>query len=190
MGVVNVTPDSFSDGGRFLDATRAIDHALRLIEEGAEIIDLGGESTRPNATPVSEEEELRRVLPVIRELAENAKVTVPISIDTMKPAVARAAIEAGASIINDVAANRGDTVMWQIARDTGAGYVVMHMLGTPQTMQRDPHYHDVVREIGGEISEIDLNPVIVHADGCAIVDALVVPRPVQQHEPDRLRQAQ
>lgn len=148
MGVVNVTPDSFSDGGQFLDSRKAIDRSLRLVEEGAEIIDIGGESTRPNATPVPEEEELRRVLPVIRELTQKAKVTVPISIDTMKPAVARAAIEAGASIINDVAANRSDTAMWQVARDTGAAYVVMHMLGTPQTMQRDPRYSDVVHEIG------------------------------------------
>jgi dihydropteroate synthase len=153
MGVVNVTPDSFSDGGRFLEATQAIGHALQLIEEGADLIDIGGESTRPNAIPVSEEEELRRVLPVICELSQKTRVTIPISIDTMKPVVARAAIEAGASIVNDVAANRSDTVMWQVARDTGAAYVVMHMLGTPQTMQRDPRYHDVVREIGEFFSE-------------------------------------
>jgi dihydropteroate synthase len=150
---VNVTPDSFSDGGRFFDSGHAIEHSLRLIEEGADILDIGGESTRPNAIPVSEEEELRRVLPVIRELTLAAKVPIPISIDTMKPAVARAAIEAGASIINDVAANRGDTTMWQAVRDTGAGYVVMHMLGTPQTMQRDPRYRDVVQEIGEFFSE-------------------------------------
>ena len=149
MGIVNVTPDSFSDGGQFLDPGQAIDRSLRLVEEGAEIIDIGGESTRPDATPVSAEEELRRILPVIRELAQQARVTVPISIDTMKPAVARAAVEAGATIINDVAANRRDAAMWQVARDTGAAYVVMHMLGTPQTMQCAPHYEDVVEEVGG-----------------------------------------
>jgi dihydropteroate synthase len=145
MGIVNVTPDSFSDGGRFRDAQRAIERALQLVEEGADILDVGGESTRPNATPVPEEEERERVLPVIRGLAD--KVTVPISIDTMKPAVARSAIEAGASIINDVAANRNDTGMWQVVRDSGAAYVLMHMQGTPQTMQINPHYDDVVRDI-------------------------------------------
>jgi len=153
MGVVNVTPDSFSDGGAFLDPARAIKQALLLIEEGADIIDLGGESTRPGATAVPENEELRRVLPVIRELSQASKVAVPISIDTMKPAVARAAVEAGASIINDVAANRADTLMWQIAWETGAAYVVMHMLGTPQTMQNDPRYRDVVDEVGQFFSE-------------------------------------
>jgi dihydropteroate synthase len=148
MGVVNVTPDSFSDGGQFFDASQAVEHALRLIEEGADIIDIGGESTRPQATPIAEEEELRRVLPVVRELARQMKVAIPISIDTMKPAVARAAMAAGASIINDVAANRSDTAMWQVAHDTSAAYVVMHMLGTPETMQRDPRYDDVLQEVG------------------------------------------
>ena len=118
MGVVNVTPDSFSDGGQFLDARKAIAQALRLVEEGADILDIGGESTRPNATPVPEDEELRRVLPVIRELAPT--IGVPISIDTMKPAVARAALEAGASVINDVAAHRTDASMAELARDSGA----------------------------------------------------------------------
>jgi dihydropteroate synthase len=116
------------------------------VAEGADIIDVGGESTRPNAAPVAEEEELRRVLPVIRELA---KVTrIPISIDTMKPTIALAAVEAGAAIINDVAANRADTEMAGVVAGTGAAYVVMHMLGTPQTMQRSPHYANVVSEIG------------------------------------------
>jgi len=147
MGIVNVTPDSFSDGGEFFEAKRAIEHALQLVAEGADILDIGGESTRPNATPVSEEEELRRVLPVIRELVEQNKIAVPISIDTMKPGVASASIEAGASIINDVAANRNETTMWKIVRDTGAGYVLMHMQGTPQTMQRDPRYEAVTREV-------------------------------------------
>ena len=147
MGVVNVTPDSFSDGGQFFDADRAIGHALQLVAEGADIIDIGGESTRPSATPVSEEEELRRVLPVLRALAAQ-KISVPISIDTMKPAVAEAALKMGASIVNDIAANRLDLRMWRLARETGAGYVLMHMQGTPQTMQRDPRYEDVVREVG------------------------------------------
>jgi dihydropteroate synthase len=145
MGIVNVTLDSFSDGGKFFDSARAIEHACRLIAEGADIIDIGGESTRPGATPVSEEDELRRVLPVIRGLAGS---TAPLSIDTMKPAVARAAVEAGASIINDVAANRRDTAMWQVVRDTGAAYVLMHMQGSPRTMQRNPRYDDVVRDVG------------------------------------------
>lgn len=153
MGVVNVTPDSFSDGGQFHEAHAAIKRALQLVGDGADIIDVGGESTRPGAVSVGEEEELRRVLPVIRELAQVSKVSVPISIDTMKHAVARAAVEAGASIINDVGANRTDTEMWQIAADTRAGYVIMHMLGTPQTMQREPRYTNVVREIGDFFAE-------------------------------------
>jgi dihydropteroate synthase len=145
MGVLNVTPDSFSDGGRFLDASAAIAHGLKLASEGAGIIDVGGESTRPNATPVSEEEELRRVIPVMEQLSRRMKAV--LSIDTMKPAVARAAVAAGASIINDVAAGRLDPEMTQIVRDSGAGYVLMHMQGTPQTMQKQPAYKDVVREV-------------------------------------------
>ncbi|MSU62849.1 MAG: dihydropteroate synthase [Pedosphaera sp.] len=145
MGVVNVTPDSFSDGGAFYDPQATVEHALRLEAEGAEIIDIGGESTRPNATPVSEPEELRRVLPVIEGLVGRLKV--PISIDTQKPAVARAALEAGASIINDIAANRTDPLMWHVASSTGAGYVAMHMQGTPATMQVNPSYEDVSREV-------------------------------------------
>jgi len=146
MGVVNVTPDSFSDGGRFLDPAQAVAHALELAEQGAEIIDIGGESTRPNAIPVNETEELRRVIPVIEELADQVKV--PLSIDTIKPAVARAALEAGASLVNDIAANREDDAMWRVVAECGAGYVCMHMRGTPQTMQSDPVYIDVVREVG------------------------------------------
>jgi len=148
MGIVNVTPDSFSDGGRYLEAGRAIEHALQMVAEGAGILDIGGESTRPDATPVTEEDELRRVLPVIRELARSLRGHVALSIDTMKPGVARAAMEAGASLINDVAANREDDEMWQLVRETGAGYVVMHMQGTPQTMQREPRYDNVVRTVG------------------------------------------
>ncbi len=146
MGIVNVTPDSFSDGGRFFDPSAAINHALALIREGADMVDVGGESTRPNATPVSEEEELRRVLPVIEGLA--GRITIPISIDTMKPNVARAALQAGASIVNDVAASRGDDDMWRAVAEAGAGYVTMHMQGTPQTMQSSPEYRDVVAEVG------------------------------------------
>lgn len=151
MGIINITPDSFSDGGRYLDPRIAVEHAFRLVDDGAEIIDVGGESTRPRATPVDEGEELRRVLPVIQELAGNIKV--PISIDTMKPAVARAALDAGASIVNDVAANREENAMWRIVAEAGAGYVCMHMQGTPQTMQANPTYSDVAREVKTFFSE-------------------------------------
>jgi dihydropteroate synthase len=151
MGIVNVTPDSFSDGGQFLDPERAAAHALELIAEGADLLDIGGESTRPGATPVSEAEELRRVMPVFEQLA--GKVVVPLSIDTMKPAVARAALAAGASIINDVGANRPDTHMWRLAAETGAAYVVMHMQGTPETMQQHPTYRDVVGEVDAFLRE-------------------------------------
>jgi len=145
MGIVNVTPDSFSDGGHFLDAQKAVAHALRLVDQGAEILDVGGESTRPGAQPVSETEELRRVIPVIQALTH--QVRVPISIDTVKPAVAQAALAAGASIVNDVAANRSDPAMWRMVADAGAGYICMHMQGTPQTMQAHPTYVDVVQEV-------------------------------------------
>jgi dihydropteroate synthase len=145
MGVVNVTPDSFSDGGRYLDAKAAVEHSLRLVEEGAEIIDIGGESTRPRALPVDDAEELRRVIPVIQQLA--GQIRVPISIDTMKPGVARAALDAGASIVNDVAANREDDAMWRVVAEAGAGYVCMHMQGVPETMQVNPSYSDVVEEV-------------------------------------------
>ena len=145
MGVVNVTPDSFSDGGSFFDPAAAIDHGLQLVAEGAEILDVGGESTRPGADPVDEAEELRRVMPVIAGLA--AKTAVPVSIDTMKPAVARAALAAGAAIVNDVAASRTSPEMWEAVAAAGAGYVAMHMLGTPATMQQAPSYADVVEEV-------------------------------------------
>ena len=146
MGIVNVTPDSFSDGGQFLAPPAAVAHALQLVEQGAEILDVGGESTRPGASPVAEEEELRRVMPVIEQLA--GRVSVPLSIDTVKPGVARAALAAGASIVNDVAANRSDDAMWRIVAEARAGYVCMHIKGTPQTMQDNPVYADVVREVG------------------------------------------
>ena len=129
MGVVNVTPDSFSDGGQFFEPAAAVAHALRLVQEGADLIDIGGESTRPKAAPVSEEEEMRRVLPVIEQLAPRVKV--PISIDTSKPAVARASLQAGASMVNDIGANRKDVEMWRVVAEAGAGYVLMHIKGTP-----------------------------------------------------------
>ncbi len=147
MGIVNVTPDSFSDGGRFLDAKAAVEHALELVEQGAEILDVGGESTNPQAMPVPEAEELRRVMPVIEQLV--GRVSVPVSIDTMKPGVARAALQAGASIVNDVGANRREDAMWRIVAEAHAGYVCLHMQGTPQTMQANPIYANVAREVAG-----------------------------------------
>jgi dihydropteroate synthase len=151
MGIVNVTPDSFSDGGRYADTERALDRALALVSEGAEIVDVGGESTRPGAHPVGEQEELRRVLPVVERLA--GRVNVPISIDTVKPVVARAALAAGASLVNDVAANRDDDAMWRVVAEWGAGYVCVHMRGTPRTMQESPEYGDVVTEVTGFFEE-------------------------------------
>jgi dihydropteroate synthase len=146
MGVVNVTPDSFSDGGNFFDSGKAVAHALELVAQGAEILDIGGESTRPGAKPVDEKEELRRVIPVFKKLA--AKVKIPLSIDTMKPPVARAALDAGASIVNDVAANREDDALWKVVAEFRAGYICMHAQGSPRTMQKNPAYQNVVREVG------------------------------------------
>jgi dihydropteroate synthase len=151
MGIVNVTPDSFSDGGRFTDASLALEHALRLVEQGADILDVGGESTRPGAEPVPVEEELRRVIPLIDRLA--ARTEVPISIDTMKADVARAALAAGASIVNDVSALLFDEQMVRVCADSDCGVIVMHMQGTPQTMQQDPYYDDVVVEVCDFLSE-------------------------------------
>lgn len=145
MGILNVTPDSFSDGGRFFDAGRAVEQGLRLLAEGADILDIGGESTRPGAGPVSAGEELRRVLPVLRGLRSQTRAL--LSIDTMKAAVARAALEAGADIINDVTGLGGDAGMIRLAAETEAGLVVMHMQGSPQTMQAAPRYLDVVAEV-------------------------------------------
>lgn len=144
MGIVNVTPDSFSDGGKYSSAEQAIAHGLALAEQGAAILDVGGESTRPGATPVSLQEELRRVVPVIQALSEQADV--PISIDTYKPEVMRAAIAAGASIVNDVFALQQPGALDVVAA-TNAGVCLMHSQGTPQTMQLDPQYQDVVREV-------------------------------------------
>ncbi len=151
MGIVNVTPDSFSDGGRFFDPLLAIAHAHQLAAGGADLLDIGGESSRPGAEPVSEAEELRRVMPVIQALA--GRVRVPLSIDTVKPAVARAALDAGASLVNDTGANRDDPALWRLVAETGAGYICMHMRGTPQTMQRQADYDDVVREVGDFFAE-------------------------------------
>jgi dihydropteroate synthase len=143
MGIVNVTPDSFSDGGQFFDPARAIEHGLKLAADGAEILDIGGESTRPGATPVQADEELNRTVPVIRELARQTNVL--ISIDTMKGVVAQAAIEAGAHIVNDVSALR-DPEMVRVCAKTDVGIVLMHMQGTPQTMQANPSYTNVVSD--------------------------------------------
>jgi dihydropteroate synthase len=151
MGIVNVTPDSFFDGGRFDDPQRAVAHAVRLVEEGADLLDIGAESTRPGALPVDEQEERRRLIPVVAALAK--AVSVPISIDTSKAEVARAAIDAGAVMINDVTALRGDRAMVDVAAQTRAGLVLMHMQGTPETMQQAPHYDDVVGEIAQFLAE-------------------------------------
>jgi dihydropteroate synthase len=145
MGIVNVTPDSFSDGGKFLDPDVAVAHAVQLVDDGADLLDIGGESTRPGAVEVSEAEELRRVLPVIEQLAP--RVQVPISIDTRKAAVAKAAIQAGCEIVNDVSGLEGDPETVGVVAAAGTGVCVMHMRGTPETMQLDPQYEDVVREV-------------------------------------------
>lgn len=149
MGIVNVTPDSFSDGGQFFSAQAAIDHAEQLIEEGADILDIGGESTRPGASEVSVDEELHRVLPVFEALRD---ASVPLSIDTMKPEVMRAAIAAGASMVNDVNALRAPGAIEVCAR-SDAAVCLMHMLGTPRAMQQDPAYDDVVAEIAAFLVE-------------------------------------
>ena len=145
MGIINVTPDSFSDGGLFFDPGKAVEHGLALESEGADIIDVGGESTRPGAMPVPAEEEIKRVIPVIQALS--AKVKVPLSIDTYKAEVARLAIEAGASIINDISALRFDPDMVNIARGYKTPVVLMHMLGSPRDMQMNPVYDDVVQDV-------------------------------------------
>jgi dihydropteroate synthase len=145
MGVVNVTPDSFFYGGRYLDTAAAVAHAIQLVEEGADLLDIGAESTRPGADVVSEVEECRRAIPVVTAVAK--VVTIPISIDTSKAAVARAALDAGAVLVNDVTALRGDPVMVDVVARAEAGIVLMHMQGTPRTMQQAPRYDDVVEEI-------------------------------------------
>jgi dihydropteroate synthase len=151
MGIVNVTPDSFSDGGNYFDSPSAVAQALQLIADGADLLDIGGESTRPYAEPVTAKEELRRVIPVIEHVQRQSNV--PISIDTSKAAVAAAALDAGAEIINDVTGLTGDPGMIPLALRTGAAVCAMHMQGTPQTMQDNPHYDDVVVEILGYLRQ-------------------------------------
>ncbi len=146
MGIVNVTPDSFSDGGSFLDPLAACTHGLKLIEEGADILDIGGESTRPGSQSVPLEEEIQRVIPVIQRLRHETKAL--ISIDTNKAAVAQAAVNAGADIINDITGLRGDANMPSVVSQSGAGVIIMHMKGTPRTMQDAPAYLDIISEIG------------------------------------------
>lgn len=147
MGIVNVTPDSFSDGGRFLELGDAVELAKRLVSEGADLLDIGGESTRPGSDPVTVEEEIRRVVPVIQAIRE-AGIGTPISVDTRKLSVAERAVEAGAEIINDVSALRDEPEIADFAAERGLGVVLMHMLGTPRNMQADPRYDDVIAEIG------------------------------------------
>ena len=152
MGIVNVTPDSFSDGGMFLQADAAVEHGRVLAREGAQILDVGGESTRPGAAPVSADEELRRVLPVIEGLA-GARTGAQISIDSAKTHVARAALDAGATLVNDVTAFRGDPQMAGLVADRDADCCLMHMLGEPRTMQQDPRYGDVVDDVKRFLAE-------------------------------------
>jgi dihydropteroate synthase len=151
MGVLNVTPDSFADGGRYFDAEKAVTRGLELAFEGADIIDVGGESTRPGSLPVPEAEELRRVLPVIQALRK--RTSALLSVDTTKAAVARAALDAGADIVNDTSALRFDPAMAGEVARSGAAVVLMHMLGTPLTMQESPHYDDILGEIGAFLAE-------------------------------------
>lgn len=152
MGILNVTPDSFSDGGDFLDPEKAAEQAATMLYEGARIIDVGGESTRPGSDPVALDEELNRVLPAIQGILERRPDTI-ISIDTYRAATARAALEAGAAIVNDVTALRGDPRMAHVAAEVGCPVILMHMLGEPKTMQKDPHYDDVIREVRDFLAE-------------------------------------
>ena len=145
MGILNVTPDSFSDGGCYLGVAAAIDHAKEMAKDGADVIDVGGESSRPGALPASAEEELARVLPVVEGLAD--EISVPVSIDTCKSGVARRALETGAHIVNDITALQGDAEMAKVVAEMGAGVILMHMRGTPRTMQQSPVYDDVVSDI-------------------------------------------
>jgi len=151
MGIVNVTPDSFYDGGRYNLPEQAVAHALELVEQGADILDIGAESTRPGAYPVSQEDELARLIPVITDLAR--RVTVPISVDTSKAAVAQSALNAGACIVNDVSALRWDQAMASVVAQSGAAVVLMHMQGAPRTMQHAPRYGDVVTEVATFLHE-------------------------------------
>jgi dihydropteroate synthase len=150
MGVLNVTPDSFSDGGRFFDHETAVRRGVEMVGDGADLVDVGGESTRPGSDPVPAPDEIDRVVPVVKRLA--AEVDVPISIDTRKADVAEAALDAGATVVNDVSAG-ADLRMFDVARAAGAGLVLMHMKGEPKTMQQAPHYDDVVREVHDFLAE-------------------------------------
>ncbi len=145
MGILNVTPDSFSDGGEYEDPSRAVERAMTMVHEGADIVDIGGESTRPGAPEVSQQEEMERVIPVLERLVSAG--CSALSVDTRKVEVARAALECGASIINDVEASRSDLAMWQLVAESGVGYVAMHMQGQPRTMQHAPNYSEVVSEV-------------------------------------------
>jgi len=151
MGVLNVTPDSFSDGGEYLDPAAALAHAARMAAEGADLVDVGGESTRPGASPVGEDEELRRVMPVVEALGRDG--AIPVSIDTSKAAVARAATGAGARFVNDVTALRGDPALAAVVAESGAEVCLVHMRGEPRTMQDDPRYDDVVADVKGFLEE-------------------------------------
>jgi len=169
MGIVNVTPDSFSDGGRFLDVDAAVAHGIDLARQGADVLDVGGESTRPGASPVPADEELRRVVPVVERLS--AATNVPVSIDTTKAVVARAALDAGATVVNDVSAGRLDPDILSVTAAAGAGYVAMHMQGEPRTMQAHPHYDDVVGEVVDFLAgRIDAVRAAGVADGAIAAD--------------------
>lgn len=171
MGVLNVTPDSFSDGGRFLELAAALARAKEMAAEGADVIDIGGESTRPGSKPVPEDEQIRRVVPVIRELRA-CGVTTPVSIDTRSARVGRAGLDAGADLINDVSGARRDPIMPDLLAERNVPFVVMHMRGTPETMQDDPHYGDVVTEVAAffEDRAEALTARGVDVDGLMIVD--------------------
>jgi dihydropteroate synthase len=169
MGVLNVTPDSFSEGGKFFSHEKAIEHGLRMAAKDADIIDMGGESTRPGAEPVAAQEEMRRVIPVIENLKK--KIDIPISIDTSKAQVAHAAIQAGATIVNDVTGGRGDAEMLPLVAETKSAFIIMHMQGNPRTMQIRPHYEDVVCEVADFFRqqyvcaiECDVDPMAIAFD--------------------------
>src|SRR5437867_9500224 len=166
VGVLNVTPDSFSDGGKFFSAEKAIEGGLRMAAQGADIIDVRGESTRPGAKPVAADEELRRVIPVIEKL--RAQIDLPISIDTSKTEVARAAIQAGASIVNDVTGGRGDQGMLTLVAETNSAFIIMHMQGTPRTMQNQPRYADVALEIADFFRQQYARAIVYNIDPMAI----------------------
>lgn len=166
MGVLNVTPDSFSDGGNFLDTENAVEHGLKMAAEGAHIVDIGGESTRPGAEAVTAEEELHRVIPAIERLRKKSEVI--ISVDTSKAEVARAAIRAGASIVNDVTGGRGDEKMMPLIAETKSAFIIMHMQGTPHTMQVAPQYANIVSEISDFFRQQYARAIVYNIDTMAI----------------------